>query len=259
MSRICLKLLILFCVSFVFPLAGMSQDSLSKKAVVLELFTSQGDINSTPAEKILHEILEENGGSKNQVYALAMHVDFWNRYGWKDPFSTFRFTNRLHNYTSVLGLKETYTPLLIINGNKIVDASNKEKIKAAILAEQSKSAELEIDFSYSAFDDTLDVTYTLSKELQKSKSGAIHYLGIAITESGLTTQVTAGDNKGKTLKGESVVKLLSITNLVRKNGIVRIPLKGFKVEGNKEVIVFVQRKKDKAIIAVEGQEVKQTK
>ena len=259
MRRICLKLLVLLCVSFVFPLAGMSQDSLSKKSVVLELFTSQGDINSTPAEKIMHEILEETDGSKNQVYALAMHVDFWNRYGWKDPFSTFRFTNRLHNYTSVLGLKETYTPLLIINGNKIVDASNKEKIKAAILAEQSKPAELEIDFSYSVFDDTLDVTYSLSKELSKSKAGALHYLGIAITESGLTTQVTAGDNKGKTLKGESVVKLLSITNLVRKNGIVRIPLKGFKVSGNKEVIVFVQRKKDKAIIAVEGQEVKQTK
>lgn len=259
MRRICLKLLVLLSVSFIFPLAGMSQDSLSKKSVVLELFTSQGDINSTPAEKIMHEILEETGGSKNQVYALAMHVDFWNRYGWKDPFSTFRFTNRLHNYTSVLGLKETYTPLLIINGNKIVDASNKEKIKAAILAEQSKPAELEIDFSFSVFDDTLDVTYTLSKELSKSKAGALHYLGIAITESGLTTQVTAGDNKGKTLKGESVVKLLSITNLVRKNGIVRIPLKGFKVSGNKEVIVFVQRKKDKAIIAVEGQKVKQTK
>lgn len=259
MNRICLKLFLLFCIPFAFPLAGMSQDSLSKKAVVLELFTSQGDINSTPAEKIMHEILTETGGAKNQVYALVMHVDFWNRYGWKDPFSTFRFTNRLHNYTSVLGLKETYTPLLILNGNKIVDASNKEKIKAAILAEQSKPAALEIDFSYSVFDDTLDVTYALNKELPKSKAGALHYLGIAITESGLTTQVTAGDNKGKTLKGESVVKLLSITNLVRKNGIVRIPLKGFKVAGNKEVIVFVQRKKDKAVIAVNGQEVKQTK
>lgn len=229
--------------------ASAQENTVSKSPVVIELFTSQGDINSPPAEKLLNEILKESGGAAGGIYPLVMHVDFWNRYGWKDPFSLFRFTNRLHNYTSVLGLKETYTPLMIINGNQITDTGDKQKIKAAIDAEQSKPAGYSIDFSYTVFDDTLDVSYTISKELPRNKAGANHYLNIAITESGLITQVTAGDNKGKSLNGESVVKLFSTTNLSRRNGVVRIPLKGFKLNDKMNVVAFVQQKNNKKIIA----------
>lgn len=220
-----------------------------KSPVVIELFTSQGDINSPPAESLLNEVMKESGGTENGIFPLVMHVDFWNRYGWKDPFGLFKFTNRLHNYTSVLRLKETYTPLMIMNGNQIVDTGSKEKIKAALEAEQNKPSPFTIEFTYSVYDDTLDVSYNLNKELPKNKAGANHYLNIAITESGLTTQVTAGDNKGKTLKGESVVKLFSTTNLSRRSGLVRIPLKGFKINEKMSMVVFVQKKNNKRIIA----------
>ncbi len=62
------------------PLVELESDS----AVVVQLFTSQGCSSCPSADELLEQIKNEYDSN---VIVLSYHVDYWNRLGWKDPFS----------------------------------------------------------------------------------------------------------------------------------------------------------------------------
>lgn len=62
------------------------KSSAGKGFAVLELFTSEGCFNCPAAEDLLAHVQEE--AADKPVYVLAYHVDYWNRLGWKDKFSS---------------------------------------------------------------------------------------------------------------------------------------------------------------------------
>ncbi len=177
---------------------------------------------------------------------MSMHVDFWNRYGWKDPFSSLKYTKRLMNYTSVLGMKETYPPFMILNGRVVLPEKDGKKISGLIKNEVEKSSKYHPGFTYQVFDDTLDVSYKLNPS-GTGKNFSNLYVNIAIVEEGLVTEVTKGDNEGKTLKNDNVTRLFFIANVASEKGLIRVPLNKFKPGSNKTVILFVQDKKTHAV------------
>src|ERR1017187_9516853 len=69
----------------------------NKNVAVLELFTSQGCSSCPPADRLLGSYT-----SKENVIVLSFHIDYWNRLGWKDPFSSKEFTQRQYSYASAL-------------------------------------------------------------------------------------------------------------------------------------------------------------
>ena len=69
--------------------------------------------------------------SKENVIVLSFHVDYWNRLGWKDPFSSKEYTQRQYDYASALHA-DVYTPQLIINGQTEMIGSDAGKISNAI-------------------------------------------------------------------------------------------------------------------------------
>ncbi|MEO7394634.1 MAG: DUF1223 domain-containing protein, partial [Chitinophagaceae bacterium] len=77
---------------------------------VLELFTSQGCSSCPSADRLL-----ETFNRKENVIALSFHVDYWNRLGWRDPYSSKEYTQRQYEYASALN-SSVYTPQLIVNG-----------------------------------------------------------------------------------------------------------------------------------------------
>jgi len=214
---------------------------------VVELFTSQGDINCPRADKILSDIIAHAKKTNKPVYCISLHVDFWNRFGWMDPFSTFRSTNRLQNYSSVFGDKETYTPKFIINGKSTPENPDQKKITEIINRELSAKAMMQPEFTYQVFDDTLDVSFNINFDLKKNKSGSVFYINVVIVESGLSTKVTKGDNEGKTLLNDNVSRLHYTTDLKSPSGLLRIPLKKTKAGPNKSLIFFIQDKKTKQV------------
>lgn len=79
--------------------------------VVVELFTSQGCSSCPPADELLGQL-----AGRDDVIALALHVDYWDYIGWTDTFATPAFTQRQHGYGHAAGSTVVYTPQMVVGG-----------------------------------------------------------------------------------------------------------------------------------------------
>ena len=104
---------------------------------VLELFTSEGCSSCPPADELLPELAKLD----SNIIPLSFHVDYWNRLGWTDPFSSSENSDRQRIYADFWKLESVYTPELVINGEYEVVGSNRSAAENAInkiLQEKSK-------------------------------------------------------------------------------------------------------------------------
>lgn len=108
-------------------LAGPAQ--AEDRPVVVELFTSQGCSSCPPAEALLLDLAE-----RPDVLALAFHVDYWDRLGWPDPFSSPEATARQRDYAAWLGESQVYTPQVVVDGSTGMVGSRRAEVLAAIAA-----------------------------------------------------------------------------------------------------------------------------
>ena len=79
---------------------------------VLELFTSEGCSSCPSADKLLPQLAKLD----SNIIPLSFHVDYWNRLGWEDPFSSSEYSERQRSYAKQLNLESVYTPQLVVNG-----------------------------------------------------------------------------------------------------------------------------------------------
>lgn len=230
--------ILVFMLMATLPFNSFSQN----KFAVVELFTSQGDINCLEADKILSEL---NKQSASGVYCISLHVDFWNRFGWKDPFSSLKHTRRLANYSSVSGEKETYTPYFVVNGIPVKSNAVKQEVSKQI----SLARDLSLTTSFQLFDDTLDLSYNLTGLEKIKKQASDYYLNVVIVEKPVDTKVTAGDNKGKTLRNDHATLMFHTVNIKAAKSLSRIPIKRISKSAGRKLIVFVQDKQSKRVVA----------
>ena len=95
--------------------------------VVVELFTSQGCSACPPADEILAQL-----GKRDNVIALALHVDYWDYIGWKDKFAHAAFTKRQKGYARSFGNRTIYTPQMVINGTRDVVGNRPMDVAEAV-------------------------------------------------------------------------------------------------------------------------------
>jgi hypothetical protein len=133
-----------FALLLLLPLATLAATDTSRAAspVVVELFTSQGCSSCPPADELLGRLAD-----RGSVIALSLHVDYWNRLGWKDPFSKARFSDRQRAYAE--GLEDdnpyttgVYTPQIVVDGRYAVVGHVAERVEAAIERARTEPAGL---------------------------------------------------------------------------------------------------------------------
>ncbi len=107
---------------------GVAQDS----PVVVELFTSQGCSSCPPADAVLAEL-----ATRDDVIALALHVDYWDYIGWKDEFAQPEFTDRQKTYANFYGERVVYTPQMMIGGLDSIVGSDTMALMDGISAHQA--------------------------------------------------------------------------------------------------------------------------
>jgi hypothetical protein len=212
---------------------------------VVELFTSEGCSSCPPADALLSDIKNKADKNHQNVITLAYHVDYWNRLGWKDPYSKAQFSFRQENYSRIMPGNEMFTPQVIVNGTKSFTGSDKKQIQANIesaLREISSSTlSMHID---STSNDTIYGTYATSV------NGRDFSIKFALSEDGLSTRVGSGENSGKELHHDSVVRYLSSVDSPPASGSFRVPLNVFTGKGTRHLTAFVQRKSKMDILVV---------
>jgi hypothetical protein len=110
---------------FLSCLTGLA--SASERPIVVALFTSQGCSSCPPANAFLNEMSR----GRSDILPLAFHVTYWDRLGWKDPFSLEAATERQDRYGHRFG-DGSYTPEMVVDGSVGLVGSDRDKVNAAI-------------------------------------------------------------------------------------------------------------------------------
>jgi hypothetical protein len=176
--------------------------------VVLELFTSQGCSSCPPADLLLSRLgLDER--TRGRILPLAFHVDYWNRIGWTDPFSAQEWSARQEAYGRAFGLDGVYTPQLVVNGRVQLNGSDQARALAAIAADLERRSEANITLTARIGSDRpREVSVDVAAEVGATLPRAKLQLLVALFENGLVTPVERGENGGRTLHNDFIVRRL---------------------------------------------------
>lgn len=168
---------------------------------VVELFTSEGCSSCPPADRNLARIVRAAQRSGRRVYALSFHIDYWNSLGWRDPFSSGRYSARQRRYAERLGHGQVYTPEMIVNGAAAFVGSDDARADAAIRRALGRRARAQVALSVApGAAGTLRVRY-LARAADRSA-----VLDLALVERTASSRVTRGENAGRTLVHANVVR-----------------------------------------------------
>jgi hypothetical protein len=182
---------IIISLSFLAGLLPMAA-AAAERPVVVELFTSQGCSSCPPANAYLNELAR----GRRDVLALAFHVTYWDRLGWKDPFSLNEATTRQDRYGHRFG-DGSYTPEIVVDGATSHVGSHREDVGAAI--EQAKrGSETAAAVNVSKDGSLLSIEVTGGKG-----SGRILLIGF---DHDHRTAIRRGENGGRTLEEANVVR-----------------------------------------------------
>jgi hypothetical protein len=218
---------------------------VSKPFALVELFTSEGCNTCPPAEKLFSSMKAEAEKNGKNIFFLEYHVDYWNKLGWKDPYSSFQYTNRQKNYTSVLNEESLYTPMMIVNGTNSFTGSDQQKANTSVHEALSTIPEIGLK---TKIDSTASDTLYLHYEATKADKNFL--IRAAITEDGVVSAVTAGENSGRTLAHEAVVRIFFSSEISKLSGQLKIPLKKFMPGKKCDIISFIQHKQSMKVLAV---------
>ena len=178
-----------------------SRNLHSKKSfqsfAILELFTSEGCSSCPPADRLLPQLAAMNA----TIIPLSFHVDYWDRYGWKDPFSNASFTDRQREYATQFKLESIYTPQLVINGEYELVGSNKSLAEKdiAILLKGNAPLQPTID-DVKKENNKLLVSCHLNGDFENSDLLAV------VVQKHAEVNVKAGENQGIKLSHTNVVR-----------------------------------------------------
>jgi len=183
--------------------AQCSAQSGARTAVLVELYTSEGCDSCPPADRWLSS-LQSQGYTADKVVPLALHVDYWDYIGWKDPYAKREFATRQRRLADLKRAKMIYTPQVLLQGQDFRHWDSRD-FGSAVEKMNSQPPRAKIGLSVNAMEKaSVDVTLTAELLGAVERKDAAVYL--AAFENKLTSQVVAGENKGKTLPHDYVVR-----------------------------------------------------
>ena len=184
------------------PPAGQTQ---RPTPVLVELFTSEGCSSCPAADSLLTRMLSEQPIEGVEIIGLSLHVDYWNRLGWSDPYSKAEFTARQNEYATVWGPDRVYTPQAVVDGSREFVGSDWTAARKYILeAAATPKVLVTVEFETPA-PGSEQVSVRVSLGPSTTRAAKMNVL-LAVTEDGLVSEVRRGENANRTLSHVGVVR-----------------------------------------------------
>jgi len=215
-------------------------------AVVVELFTSEGCSSCPPADEVLSK-LDKSQSMGIEVIALGEHVDYWNKLGWIDPYSSAEFSTRQSRYADAFGQESVYTPQMIVDGRDEFVGADWNKAREAITrAARLPKAKVKLLAASSSNETNKDLKLSIHiNDIPQITTGDTADVLLAITESNLRSEVSRGENAGRYLRHTAVVRSLSVL------GNVSAGQQSFEAEPTASLNVGWQRDNLRAVVLVQ--------
>jgi hypothetical protein len=182
------------------------QPPAGRTPVVVELFTSEGCSSCPPADGVLSRLAREQPIAGAQVIPLGMHVTYWDQLGWKDPASLADATARQQDYGRLFGEDRIYTPQAVIDGRDELVGSDETGVQRAV-ARAAERSHAHVTVSARYANNTI-VAHVSVADVPSDVKDKLRTL-VLVTEDGLSSVVTRGENGGRTLHHDAVVRRVS--------------------------------------------------
>ena len=183
-------LIVLLCCG---PLAAATEfKSGPTRVALLELYTSEGCSSCPPADRWVSG-LKNDTRLWHDVVPVAFHVDYWDGLGWKDRFATRQYSERQRDYARYGTLGTVYTPGFVVNGSEWRGWFHDPQLT------------LKPDVPAGRLSVTVANDQVLSRFVPTNGDDGRYQVHVAVTGSGLSTAVAAGENRGRELTHDFVV------------------------------------------------------
>ena len=162
--------------------------------VLVELFTSQGCSACPPADKLLAEL-----AARDNVTALALHVDYWDYIGWEDSFANPAFTERQKAYARAAGTTRIYTPEMVVAGQDRLKGNAAMPILDAIARHHGAETGVRLEAAREGED---AIRIQLQAEAPFDPIVKVHLVRYIPSRS---VKITEGENAGRSVTYHNVV------------------------------------------------------
>ncbi|MGV3550395.1 DUF1223 domain-containing protein [Rhizobium sp.] len=171
-----------------FAHASAGETVKSKPIGVVELFTSQGCSNCPKADRVIETL-----ASRGDVITIAYHVDYWNYMGWQDTLSGKENTTRQYGYAKTLGIKNVFTPQIVLNGIYDTKLTNAEKIVDKLKQLRGTEEAMPVSVSVELSAEEMTINIGDAKPSLPTKADIV----VAYFRKHSAVEIQTGDNQGK--------------------------------------------------------------
>jgi hypothetical protein len=174
-----------------------------RTTALVELYTSEGCDSCPPADHWLSSLFAQ-GFRPDQVVPLALHVDYWDYIGWKDPFAKGEFSTRQRKLAAMRRPVIVYTPQVLLQGQDFRRWAG-DDFAERVMRINSRAARARIALAIRAIEPgaiRADLSATLFDPAE-GKNAAVY---LAAYENRLASDVKAGENRGRRLEHDFVVR-----------------------------------------------------
>ena len=187
------------------PMATDAQcraESADHQVALFELYTSEGCDSCPPADQWLSAL--KRGADAERAVALAFHVDYWDRLGWRDRFGSAAFTGRQREQSTRHRTAFVYTPQVLLQGEDFSWRTPGQPA-AGIAAINARAPRAKIELAAAPVERNATAV-DVRVRIPDARDRAHAAIAIALVQDGLTSDVKAGENAGKHLAHDRVVR-----------------------------------------------------
>jgi hypothetical protein len=176
------------------------------------------------------------------IFAVAYHIDYWDRLGWKDAFSKKEFTDRQNDYATYFKNNAVYTPQMIINGQSEFVSSSDNKLTNTF--KKLVNAENTINLNSKVKDQKLNIAFSITGSIE----GKV--LTLILVQKTATVFVKRGENIGKKLLHTNIARSINYIDLKNELGIINIDTPKELSIGEYFILGFIQQKSNKKVTGI---------